>query len=87
MGRDEYPGEELRRTADILFTAKVKADELRFNAVPETSVVFTEDAAEESTSGSVRTNLPDEVEENVTYHDVQIHYAIAAKLPPDPPDR
>jgi hypothetical protein len=35
----------------------------------------------ESTSGSTRTNLPDEVEENVTYRNVQIHYAIEAKLP------
>ncbi|NVI86445.1 hypothetical protein [Actinomadura sp. BRA 177] len=35
----------------------------------------------ESTSGSTRTNLPDEVEENVTYRNVQIHYMIEAKLP------
>ncbi|MFA1548389.1 hypothetical protein [Actinomadura chokoriensis] len=66
----------------ILFSAKVKADRLRFETAPENSVVFTGDAAEDSTSGSTRTNLPDEVEENVTYRDVEVHYAIEAKLPP-----
>ncbi|TDD85891.1 hypothetical protein E1293_10405 [Actinomadura darangshiensis] len=80
MTRDDYPDDELRRTADILFTVKLKADELRFEVVPDSSVEFTEDAADDSTSGSIRTNLPDEVEENVTYRDVHIHYAIAAKL-------
>ncbi|MEU8799579.1 hypothetical protein [Spirillospora sp. NPDC048819] len=77
---DERPGAEARRTADILFTAKVKADELRFEVVPESSVEFTGDAADKSASGSDRTNLPDEVRENVTYRDVHIDYAIAAKL-------
>lgn len=85
MARDEFPDAELRRTADILFTAKVKADELRFATTPGNSVEFTGDADDRSTSGSIRTNLPDEVEENVTYRDVHIHYAIAAKLPPDAP--
>lgn len=77
---DRRPTEETRRTADILFTARVKADELRFEVVPENSVVFTGDAAEESASGSDRTNLPRQVQQNVTYRDVQIDYAIAAKL-------
>ncbi|WP_433473773.1 hypothetical protein ACQPZP_33945 [Spirillospora sp. CA-142024] len=72
-------GDELRPTV-IRFTANVKADELRFDEAPESSVVFTGDAADESTSGSTRTNLPDEVEENVTYRDVQVHYKIEAKL-------
>ena len=66
---------------EILFSAHVKADELHFNTAPENSVVFTGDAAAESTSGSTRTNLPDEVEEHVTYRDAEIHYAIEAKLP------
>jgi hypothetical protein len=77
MDHDEAP------LPEILFSAKLKADELRFKDAPENSVVFTGDAAEESTSGSTRTNLPDEVEEHVTYRDVQIHYAIEAKLPWD----
>ncbi|MBG6092225.1 hypothetical protein [Actinomadura viridis] len=84
----EHPGPELRASAEILFTATVKADELRFHEVPESSVEFSGDADGSSTSGSVRTNLPDEVETNVTYRDVRIDYAIAAKLAePDDDDR
>ena len=80
----EYPGPARRRSAEIVFMAKVKADELRFLAVPEESVEFTGDAAEESTSGSVRTNLPDAVTTHVTYRDVRIDYAIVSKLADDP---
>ena len=79
MSRGEHPGPELRRTADILFTAKLKADELRCKTAPRSRVEFT-DADDDSASGSARTNLPDEVEENVTYRDVRIDYAIAAKM-------
>ncbi|MFC4055155.1 hypothetical protein ACFOY4_36180 [Actinomadura syzygii] len=85
MARDGYPDPEQRRQADILFTARVKADEIRFDTAPENSVTFTADAADASTSGSDRTNLPDEVEENTTYRDIEIDYAIAAKL--SSPDR
>ncbi|MGW5410805.1 hypothetical protein [Actinomadura geliboluensis] len=84
MSGDERPDAEVRRTADILFTASIKADELRFEVVPESSVEFSGDASAESSSGSSRTNVPDEAEAHVTYRDVQIDYAIAAKLqPPD----
>ncbi|MFA1538280.1 hypothetical protein [Actinomadura monticuli] len=83
MSGDERPDAELRRTADILFTAHVKARELRFDIAPESSVVFTGNASDDSTSGSARTNLPGQVEEHVTYRDVDIHYAIAAKLSAD----
>lgn len=76
----EYPEPEVRRSADILFEAHVEAGELRFEVAPESSVEFTGDAADGSASGSARTNLPDEVAERVTYRDVQIDYAIAAKL-------
>ena len=87
MSGDERPDAEVRRAADILFTARIQADELRFEVAPESSVEFTGDASAESSSGSARTNLPDEVDEHVTYRDVQIDYAIAAKLaPPDADD-
>ncbi|TDC56349.1 hypothetical protein E1281_07590 [Actinomadura sp. KC345] len=85
MSRDEHPGPEPRRTAEIVFTARVKADELRFRAAPESRVEFTGDADDDSASGSARTNLPDEVEENVTYRNVRIDYAIAAELRDDEP--
>jgi hypothetical protein len=81
MSRDERNRPAAEPPVEIRFSAEVKADELHFNVAPENSVVFTGDAAVESTSGSTRTNLPDEVEENVTYRNVQIHYAIEAKLP------
>jgi hypothetical protein len=77
----EYPGPSRRRSAEIVFTATVRADELRFLRAPAESVEFTGDADDdESTSGSVRTNLADEVTVNTTYRDVHVDYAIAAKL-------
>lgn len=82
MSPGDLPDEDLQRTADILFTAKVKADELRFDVVPDVSVTFTEGSSDESASGSTRTNLPDKAEARTTYQDIQIDYAIAAKLTP-----
>jgi hypothetical protein len=79
----DYPGPSRRRSADILFTATVRADELRFLRAPGESVEFTGDADDESSSGSVRTNLPDEVAVHTTYRDVHIDYAITAKLTDD----
>jgi hypothetical protein len=76
----DHPRRRRRASADIVFTATVHADELRFHATPETSVEFTGDADADSTSGSVRTNLPDQVAEKVVYRDVRIDYAIVAKL-------
>ncbi|TYB42417.1 hypothetical protein [Actinomadura chibensis] len=83
MARDDYPDAGRRDQADILFTATVRADEIRFDVAPESSVTFTADADDDSTSGSDRVNLPDEVKENTTYRDVRIDYAIAAKLARD----
>ena len=76
----EHPGRSIRRSADILFTATVRAAELRFLDAPEVSVEFTGDADERSGSGGVRTNLPDRVAAHTTHRDVHIDYAIAAKL-------
>jgi hypothetical protein len=76
----EHPGPALRRSADILVTAMVRADLLRFRAVPDNRVVFTGDAGGDSASGSDRTNLPCSVATNVTYRDIEVDYAIAAKL-------
>lgn len=76
----DYPGRASRRSADIVFTATVRADELRFLRASAVSVEFTGDADDASTSGSVRTNLPEEVAVHTTYRDVHIDYAIAAKL-------
>ncbi|NDU72747.1 hypothetical protein GWI34_08905 [Actinomadura sp. DSM 109109] len=84
MSPGDLPDADVRRTADILFTARVKADELRFDVVPDVTVTFTEGSSDESGSGSDRTNLPDKVRPHTTYANIQIDYAIAAKLSPPP---
>jgi hypothetical protein len=67
-------------SADITFTAKVHADQLRFDEIPETNIEFTGVPAYDSASGSDRTNLPEHVEQDVTYRDVWVDYRLAAKL-------
>jgi hypothetical protein len=66
--------------ADIVLTATVKADELRFDEAARTRVEFSGRPDHESCSGSDRTNLPDRVEENITYRHVQVDYVLAATL-------
>jgi hypothetical protein len=66
--------------ADLDFTATVEAEELHFDEVPETSVVLTGDPGQQSASGSDRINLPDRVEEGVTYRDVRVDYRLASRL-------
>ncbi|WP_051301062.1 hypothetical protein [Actinomadura rifamycini] len=86
----KYPEDEVAASAAILFRATVTADELRFGTVPDSSVEFTGDADARSSSGSVRTGVPDEARSGTTYRDVHIDYAIAAKLAqrerPGPPE-
>ncbi|WP_406690021.1 hypothetical protein REH65_29405 [Saccharopolyspora sp. ID03-671] len=68
---------------DITFTSTVRAEEMTFLEAPDTRVDFTGDAADRSTSGSDRTNLPRPVAENTTYHDVRVDYRIRAHLDPE----
>jgi hypothetical protein len=76
---------------DVEIGAVVKAKQLRFKKVPKTEVQFEKqsevsDKLEgatpeiETTSGSKRENLPDEVEPNKTYRDVHIRWGAAAKF-------
>jgi hypothetical protein len=78
---------------DVEIGAVVRADKLRFNRSPETEVEvhgesqMDERLAEEldrvevdTTTGSERHNLPDEVEPGVTYRDVRVQWRAAAKL-------
>lgn len=65
---------------DIEFTATVKARELRFERVPENEVRFRGSPGRESVSGTERENLPEEVEEGVTYHDARVRLRIASKV-------
>jgi hypothetical protein len=58
----------------------VKAKRLRFKRVPETEVEFGGEPEHDSESGSERKNLPEEVEPDVTYRDVEVRWRAAAKI-------
>jgi hypothetical protein len=73
-------GRERPVSADIIFTAEVRAEQLRFGEVPQTRTEFTGVPACQSASGSDRANLPEHVEKDVTYRDVRVDYWLAAKV-------
>lgn len=73
-------GPEPLVSADIAFTAEVRARQLRFGEVPQTRTEFTGFPAFESASGTDRVNLPERVEPDVTYRDVRVVYWLAAKV-------
>jgi hypothetical protein len=73
--------------ADVEIGASVKAKRLRFREKPKTQVELHGKLEEpkghgelETTSGSERQNLPDEVEPGVTYRDVRVRWRAAARL-------
>lgn len=66
--------------ADITFTARVRARQLRFGEVPQTSTEFTGTPGHKSASGSDRANLPERAEKDVTYCDVRVDYRLASAL-------
>jgi hypothetical protein len=66
--------------ADITVTATVRARQLRFGEVPQTSTEFTGTPGHESASGSDRTNLPKRVAKDITYRHVRVDYWLAAAL-------
>jgi len=78
MGSEKRPSRP--HSADIEFTASLKADKLRFDESPETDVLFFGQPGHESASGSDRTNLPEKVEPGVTYRNVRIDYRLASRL-------
>jgi hypothetical protein len=75
MARPEHP-----QQPDVEISATAEAAELRFGERPEVRVRHWAEPAGESASGSDRTNLPDQVEANVTYRDIRIDFRVAAKL-------
>jgi hypothetical protein len=73
--------------ADVEIGASVKAKRLRFREKPKTDVELHGEVRElegrgklQTTSGSERRNLPDEVEPGVTYRDVRVRWRAAARL-------
>ena len=73
-------GPQRPESADISFTAEVRAEELRFHELPQTRIEFTGVPAYESGSGNERVNLPERVEKDVTYRGVRVQYWLAAKV-------
>lgn len=72
---------------DIEIGASVKAKRLRFHEQPRTDVEVHGEVVEpdrreqvETTSGSERRNLPDEVEPGKDYHDVSVGWRAAAEI-------
>jgi hypothetical protein len=66
--------------ADIAFTARVRARQLRFGEVPQTHTGFSGTPGHDSGSGSDRANLPERVEKDVTYRRVRVGYWLASAL-------
>ncbi len=77
---DRRPDAQLTDEADIVFSSTVRADTLTFGRAASPRITFQGEPGEESGSGSRRTGLPDRVDENVVYHDIQVDFVIAAKL-------
>lgn len=78
---------------DIQIGAAATAKKVRFRKKPQTDVEFeTRGEANldgiapeiQTSSGSERENLPDEVEPGVTYRDVTVRWGAAAKIVPPP---
>ena len=73
---------------DVVIGASARAHRLRFRAKPRTHVELHGEVTErarrqeavETSSGSAREHLPEEVEPGVTYEDVEIRWRAAACL-------
>jgi hypothetical protein len=74
------------RNPDIAIDADVKMRELRFEKVPDPEVNFRGNTRRNSVWTSRRTNLPDEVEEDVVYRDAGIKLRIATEVVRRPSD-
>jgi pyruvate/2-oxoglutarate dehydrogenase complex dihydrolipoamide acyltransferase (E2) component len=66
--------------SDIDFSASVKARELRFEEEPQTKVKFWGHPERNSVSVNERENLPEEIREGVTYHNISVRSRIASEL-------
>ena len=65
---------------DIKLTATVKARELRFDEVPGTEVRFWGHPDHDSLSETKRKNLPENVQQGVTYRNAIVRLRIASEL-------
>lgn len=85
----QYTGQAKHETRDavggagnpeIEFSANVKARELRFEEEPQTEVRFWGHPERNSVSLNERKNLPEKVQQGVTYRDVSVRSHIASEL-------
>jgi pyruvate/2-oxoglutarate dehydrogenase complex dihydrolipoamide acyltransferase (E2) component len=60
----------------------VKARELRFEEEPQTEVRFWGHPEPNSVSVNERENLPEEVQQGITYHNISVRSRIASELAP-----
>jgi len=74
------------RNPDIAINAGVEMRELRFEKVPDPKVNFRGNTRRNSVWTSRRTNLPDEVQEDVVYRDAGIKLRIATEVVRRPSD-
>jgi hypothetical protein len=73
---------------DVEIAAALKADEVRFDCTPKVDVVPYANTPGSVEHESERDNLPEQVEEGVTYRDVGVRWRVAVRLrePADPLD-
>jgi hypothetical protein len=72
------------REPDVEIAAALRAAELRIEVKPQIDVSAYSDSPATAESSSERTNLPDELDEGVTYRDFAVRWHVAARL--DDPD-
>jgi len=70
----------MEREPDVEISATVRAKELRFERKPEVDIRARADSPASAESVSERDNLPDELEEGVTYRDFAVRWRLAARL-------
>jgi hypothetical protein len=75
------------RKPDVEISASVRAEELRFECIPDVDVSAYADSPASAESVSERENLPDELEPGVTYRDFAVRWRLSARLEDPPPDR
>jgi hypothetical protein len=68
------------RPPDVEMSFAVRADELRFDCKPRVDVVPYANAPADVEHESERENLPDEVQEGVTYRDLAVRWRVAVRL-------
>ena len=67
------------RNPGISLTARAKVRRLHFDRVPDTGTRFWGQRERKTESGTVRKNLPEEVERGVVYRDARIRLKILAE--------